>query len=148
MGRVSCFHFFLVFWDIDKVQGKKIRVLISKVGLDGHDRGAKLVANSLKNAGMEVIYLGLRQTAGQIASAAIQEDVDYIGLSFLAGDHLTFVPKVIQKLKENGGEKIKIIIGGIISKEHLPKLLDMGVKQVFLPGTPLSAIEYFIKDNR
>lgn len=130
------------------MKDKKIRVLISKVGLDGHDRGAKLVANSLRNAGMDVIYLGLRQTAGQIASAAIQEDVDYIGLSFLAGDHLTFVPKVIQKLKENGGEKIKIIIGGIISKEHLPKLLDMGVKQVFLPGTPLSEIERFIKEKR
>lgn len=128
--------------------GEKIRVLISKVGLDGHDRGAKLVANSLRNAGMDVIYLGLRQTAGQIASAAIQEDVDYIGLSFLAGDHLTLVPKVIQKLKENGGEEIKIIIGGIISKEHLPRLLGMGVKQVFLPGTPLSAIENFIKEKR
>ena len=127
---------------------KQIRVLISKIGLDGHDRGAKLVADSLKNAGMEVIYLGLRQTAGQIASAAIQEEVNYIGLSFLAGDHLTLIPKVIQKLKETGGAEIKIIVGGIISKEHLPKLLEMGVTQVFLPGTPLSAIEHFIKEKR
>ncbi len=130
------------------MQNVKIRVLIAKAGLDGHDRGAKLVAGSLKNAGMEVFYLGIRHTADQIVSTAIQEEVDYIGLSFLSGDQLTLVPKVIQKLKENGGEEIKVIVGGIILQEQIPKLLEMGVKQVFLPGTPLSAIEHYIKENR
>ncbi len=127
---------------------KQIRVLISKIGLDGHDRGAKLVADSLKNAGMEVIYLGIRHTADQIVTTAIKEKVDYVGLSFLSGDQLTLVPKVIQKLKENGGEEIKVIVGGIILQEQIPKLLEMGVKHVFLPGTPLSAIEHYIKENR
>ncbi len=125
-----------------------MRVLITKIGLDGHDRGAKLIANALKNAGMEVVYLGLRQTVNQVVAAAIEEDVDFIGLSFLAGDHLTLVPKLFQELKNEGVESIKIIIGGIIPKNHVPKLLSMGVKQVFLPGTPLSKIAKFIQENR
>jgi methylmalonyl-CoA mutase C-terminal domain/subunit len=124
-----------------------MRVLIAKIGLDGHDRGAKLIANALKNAGMEVVYLGLRQTVNQVASAAIEEDVDFIGLSFLAGDHLTLVPKLFQELKNEGVDSINIIIGGIIPKNHVPNLLSMGVKQVFLPGTPLSKIANFIQEN-
>ncbi|MDK1118054.1 MAG: cobalamin-dependent protein [Anaerolineae bacterium] len=127
---------------------EKIRVLIAKVGLDGHDRGAKLIANALKDAGMEVIYLGLRQTIAQVVAAAIEEDVEYIGLSFLAGDHLTLVPKLFQELANEGVESIKIIIGGIIPKNHIPNLLAIGVKQVFLPGTPLSEIASFIQENR
>ncbi len=127
---------------------KKIRVLIAKVGLDGHDRGAKLIANALKDAGMEVIYLGLRQTIKQVVAAAIEEDVEYIGLSFLAGDHLTLVPKLFQELVNEGVDSIKIIIGGIIPKNHIPNLLSMGVKQVFLPGTPLSEIASFMQENR
>jgi len=127
---------------------EKIRVLIAKVGLDGHDRGAKLVANALKDSGMEVIYLGLRQTVNQVVAAAVEEDVEYIGLSFLAGDHLTLVPKIFQELVNEGVDGIKIIIGGIIPKNHIPNLLSMGVKQVFLPGTPLSEIAIFIQENR
>ncbi len=124
---------------------QKIRVLIAKVGLDGHDRGAKIVARSLMDAGMEVIYTGLRQTAEHIATAAAQEDVDVVGLSFLSGDHLVLVPKVMQALKEKGLKNIMVIAGGIILKHQLPKLKKMGIQEVFLPGTPPAEIASYIQ---
>ena len=126
---------------------QKIRVLIAKVGLDGHDRGAKIVARSLMDAGMEVIYTGLRQTAEHIATAAAQEDVDVVGLSFLSGDHMVLVPKVMQALKEKGLENIMVIAGGIILKHQILQLKTMGVQQVFLPGTPPAEIASYIREN-
>lgn len=123
------------------------RILIAKLGLDGHDRGAKLVAHGLRDAGMEVFYLGLRHTPGQAIETAISKKVDYLGLSFLAGDHLTQMPKVMQTLRERGVENIKVIVGGIILEEHVQPLLDLGVKQVFLPGTPMADIVEYIKKN-
>jgi methylmalonyl-CoA mutase C-terminal domain/subunit len=125
----------------------KIRVLIAKVGLDGHDRGAKIVARSLMDAGMEVVYTGLRQTAEQIATAAVQENVDVVGLSFLSGDHMVLVPKVMQAIRKKGLENIMVIAGGIILKHHIPELQKMGVQAVFLPGTPPAEIASYIKEN-
>jgi methylmalonyl-CoA mutase C-terminal domain/subunit len=126
---------------------QKIRVLIAKVGLDGHDRGAKIVARFLMDAGMEVIYTGLRQTAEDIATAAVQEDVDVVGLSFLSGDHMVLVPKVMQTLKEKGLENIMVIAGGIILKHQIPELKQMGVQEVFLPGIPPAEIVSYIQEN-
>ena len=126
----------------------KIKVLITKIGLDGHDRGAKLVAHALRASGMEVIYLGHRQTADAVVNHAIQDDIDYLGISFLAGDHLHVVPKLMKSLAEKGAaDHIKVIIGGIILKSHIPDLLALGVHRVFLPGTPLAEIEKFIKQD-
>ena len=125
----------------------KIRVLIAKVGLDGHDRGAKIVARSLMDAGMEVVYTGLRQTAEQIAAAAVQEDVDVVGLSFLAGDHMVLAPKVLLTLAKKGLKNIMVIAGGIILKHQIPELKKMGVQEVFLPGTPPAEIVYYIQEN-
>jgi len=129
------------------MKNRKIRVLIAKVGLDGHDRGAKIVARSLMDAGMEVIYTGLRQTAEQIATAAAQEDVDVVGLSFLSGDHMVLVPKVMQALKEKGLENVMVLTGGIILKHQIPELNKMGVRKVFLPGIPPAKIASYIKEN-
>jgi len=123
----------------------KIRVLISKLGLDGHDRGAKLVAHTLKEAGMEVFYQGIRHTVSEVVDKAIKEQVEFIGLSFLAGDHMTIVPKVINELQQKQAGKIRIFIGGIILKHQLPELKSMGVQQVFLPGTPLKEIAEYVK---
>jgi len=117
------------------MQKRKIRVLIAKAGLDGHDRGAKIVARTLKDAGMEVIYTGLRQSVAQVVSAAVQEDVDVVGLSFLAGDHLVLLPKILQGLKEQGKEDVIILVGGIILRRHVSRLKALGVNRVFLPGT-------------
>jgi methylmalonyl-CoA mutase C-terminal domain/subunit len=125
----------------------KIRVLIAKVGLDGHDRGAKIVARSLMDAGMEVIYTGLRQTAEHIAATAAQEAVDVVGLSFLSGDHMVLVPKVMQTLREKGLENVMVIAGGIILKHQIPQLKKMGVQEVFLPGTPPAEIASYIQQN-
>ena len=124
---------------------KRTRVLISKLGLDGHDRGAKLVAHALKQEGMDVIYLGIRHTIGQVVDTAIRKKAEYVGLSFLAGDHMTWVPKVIREFREQQADHIKLIIGGIILKEQIPELKSMGVEQVFLPGTPLKEIANYIK---
>ena len=126
---------------------RKIRVLIAKVGLDGHDRGAKIVARSLMDAGMEVVYTGLRQTAEQIAAAAVQEDVDVVGLSFLAGDHMVLAPKVLRTLAKKGLKNIMVIAGGIILKHQIPELKKMGVQEVFLPGTPPAEIVNYIQEN-
>ena len=126
---------------------RKIRVLIAKVGLDGHDRGAKLVARCLKDAGMEVVYSGLRQSVDQVVNAAVQEGVDVLGLSFLSGDHMVLVPKVMQGLREKGVEDIQVVVGGIILKHHVKDLLDMGVRKVFLPGTPPDQIVKYVEQN-
>lgn len=126
---------------------RKIRVLIAKVGLDGHDRGAKIVAHQLMNAGMEVIYTGLRQRVDQVVNAALQEDVDVLGLSFLSGDHMVLVPKVMQGLKEKGKEDLMVLVGGVILKRHIPDLMKLGVQEVFLPGTPPAEIVQYIKEQ-
>src|SRR5512139_4024462 len=114
----------------------KIRVLIAKPGLDGHDRGAKVVARALRDAGMEVIYTGLRQTPEMIAEAALQEDVDVVGLSILSGAHGTLVPRVMQLLRGKGLDKVKVFVGGIIPEADIPDLKAAGVAGVFGPGTP------------
>ncbi len=114
---------------------RKIRVLIAKPGLDGHDRGAKVVARALRDAGMEVIYTGLRQTPEMIAEAALQEDVDVVGLSILSGAHMALVPRILELLKENGLEHVKVFVGGIIPDEDVPRLIEMGVVGVYGPGT-------------
>jgi methylmalonyl-CoA mutase C-terminal domain/subunit len=117
----------------------KIRVLIAKPGLDGHDRGAKVIARALRDAGMEVIYTGLRQTPEQIVSAAVQEDVDAIGLSILSGAHNVLFPEIMRLLKEEGAQDIIVFAGGIIPEQDIPKLKSMGIRDIFLPGTPTSA---------
>jgi methylmalonyl-CoA mutase C-terminal domain/subunit len=129
------------------MQQRKIRVLIAKVGLDGHDRGAKIVARALMDTGMEVIYTGLRQTVDQVVVAALQENVDVLGLSFLSGDHMVLVPKVMQALKQRGAGDVMVLIGGIILKRHIHDLLKLGVHQVFVPGTPPAEIVSYIQEN-
>jgi len=119
---------------------KRIRVLIAKPGLDGHDRGAKVIARALRDAGMEVIYTGLRQTPEMIAEAALQEDVDAIGLSILSGAHLVLVPKVAELLRKQGQEQVKIFVGGIIPDEDVPEIKAMGIGEVFGPGTTTQEI--------
>lgn len=114
---------------------RKIRVLIAKPGLDGHDRGAKLIARALRDAGMEVIYTGLRQTPQMITTAALQEDVDVVGMSILSGAHMTLVPRVIESLKEAGLSDVAVFVGGIIPEEDWPTLQEMGVSAVYGPGT-------------
>jgi methylmalonyl-CoA mutase, C-terminal domain len=114
---------------------KPIRVLIAKPGLDGHDRGAKVIARALRDAGMEVIYSGLRQTPDQIAAAAVQEDVDVVGLSILSGAHNVLVPEVLSALKERGGDGIAVVLGGIIPEKDIAPLKQAGVREIFLPGT-------------
>jgi methylmalonyl-CoA mutase C-terminal domain/subunit len=118
---------------------RPIRVLVAKPGLDGHDRGAKVVARALRDAGMEVIYSGLRQTPQQIAAAAVQEDVDVVGLSILSGAHNVLVPEVLTALKERGGEAIAVVVGGIIPDKDIGPLKAKGVRDVFLPGTSTAA---------
>jgi methylmalonyl-CoA mutase C-terminal domain/subunit len=124
---------------------KKIRVLIAKPGLDGHDRGAKVIARALRDAGMEVIYTGLRQTPEMIASAAVQEDVDVIGLSILSGAHNVLCPELIRLLKEKGVDDVPIVIGGIIPEGDIPGLKQAGIAGVFLPGTSTQEIVDFIR---
>jgi len=124
---------------------KKIRVLIAKPGLDGHDRGAKVVARALRDAGMEVIYSGLHQTPEQIVETAIQEDVDAIGLSILSGAHMTLFPRVIELLKENRVEDKMVFGGGIIPDEDITKLKEMGVEELFTPGTDTDTIVKFLR---
>jgi len=122
---------------------RKIRVLVAKPGLDGHDRGAKVIARALRDAGMEVIYTGLHQTPEQVVEAAIQEDADAIGISILSGAHMTLVPKVVDLLSENDASDILVFVGGTIPKEDIQKLKDLGVGEIFTPGTPTKrAVEY------
>jgi len=117
---------------------RKIRVLIAKPGLDGHDRGAKVIARALRDAGMEVIYTGLRQTPEQIVSAAVQEDVDAIGLSILSGAHNVLFPEIMRLLKEQDAQEIIVFAGGIIPEQDIAKLKALGIREIFLPGTPTS----------
>lgn len=114
---------------------RKIRVLVAKPGLDGHDRGAKVVARALRDAGMEVIYTGLRQTPEMIAEAALQEDVDAVGLSILSGAHMALVPRVLELLKANDQAHVKVFVGGIVPDDDIPRLIEMGVVGVYGPGT-------------
>ena len=125
----------------------KHRVLIAKPGLDGHDRGAKVVARGLAEAGYEVVYTGLHQTPEQIAEAALQEDVEAVGLSILSGAHMTLFPRVIQLLHEQGGEGILVFGGGIIPEEDIQELTGMGVAAIFTPGTPISEIVSFLQEK-
>jgi methylmalonyl-CoA mutase C-terminal domain/subunit len=129
------------------VQDNKIRVLIAKPGLDGHDRGVKVVARGLRDAGMEVIYLGLRLTPEQIAEAAIQEAVDVVGLDCLSGAHMALFPKTVQLIREKGGNNILVIGGGIIPKKDIPLLKAAGIAHIFGPGTSLDEIVQFIETN-
>lgn len=126
---------------------KRIRVLVAKPGLDGHDRGAKVVARALRDAGFEVIYTGLRQTPEQIAEAALQEDVNVVAMSILSGAHPHLFPKVVNLVREKGMDDVLIIGGGVIPETDIPALKDAGVAEVFTPGTPTSAIVDFIKAN-
>lgn len=127
---------------------RPIRVLIAKPGLDGHDRGAKVIARALRDAGMEVIYTGLRQTPEQIVSASLQEDVEFIGLSILSGAHTVIVPRVMALLKENGMDDVRVILGGIIPDSDVDTMKDLGVAAIFQPGTSLESIVEFLRQNR
>jgi methylmalonyl-CoA mutase, C-terminal domain len=126
---------------------RKIRVIIAKPGLDGHDRGAKVIARALRDAGMEVIYTGLRQTPEHIVSAALQEDADVIGLSILSGAHNHIVPRLMTLLADRGLDDVLVVIGGIIPDVDIPKLMSLGVKGIFLPGTPMQEIVEFIEKH-
>ena len=126
---------------------RKVRVLVSKIGLDGHDRGAKVIAYGLRDAGFEVIFLGIRHTPEQIVSTAIQEDVDVIGLSILSGAHMPLTKRVIDLLKEQGGEEILLLLGGVIPQEDKAKLKDMGVFEVFTSGTDIKQVAEIINEH-
>ena len=126
---------------------RKIRVVIAKPGLDGHDRGAKVIARALRDAGMEVIYTGLRQTPEQIVAAALQEDADVIGLSILSGAHMHICPRLMELLREKGLDDVLVLVGGIIPDVDIPKLQRMGVTGIFLPGSPMQEIVDFINAN-
>jgi methylmalonyl-CoA mutase, C-terminal domain len=125
---------------------KKIRVLVAKAGLDGHDRGAKVIAAALRDAGMEIIYTGLRQTPDMIVEAALQEDVDVIGISILSGAHMTIFPKILALMKEKEMQDVLLMGGGIIPEEDIVKLREMGTGELFTPGTPTSVTAEYIKN--
>ncbi len=126
---------------------KKIRVLVAKPGLDGHDRGAKVIARALRDAGMEVIYTGIRQTPEMIVEAALQEDVDVVGMSILSGAHMALFPRVMELLRQNGMDDVLVVAGGIIPDEDVPALQAMGIRGIFGPGTPTNTIVQFIREN-
>jgi methylmalonyl-CoA mutase C-terminal domain/subunit len=126
---------------------RKIRVVIAKPGLDGHDRGAKIIARALRDAGMEVIYTGLHQTPEQIVETAIQEDADAVGISILSGAHMTLVPKILEGLKENGVDDVVVVVGGTIPKPDVEELKNQGVAEVFTPGAPVSEIVDFLRER-
>ena len=126
---------------------RKIRVLVAKPGLDGHDRGAKVIARALRDAGMEVIYTGLRQTPEMIAAAALQEDVDAVGVSILSGAHNTLCPRIVQLLRDQGMDDCLVLLGGIVPQEDIVKLKSQGVAEVFVPGTSTEDIVQFLRNN-
>lgn len=126
---------------------RKIRVLVAKPGLDGHDRGAKVIARALRDAGMEVIYTGLRQTPEMIAAAALQEDVDAVGISILSGAHNTLCPRIVDLLRANGMDDTLVLVGGIVPQEDIVTLKQKGVSEIFLPGTSTEDIVKFINEN-
>jgi methylmalonyl-CoA mutase C-terminal domain/subunit len=125
----------------------KIRVVIAKPGLDGHDRGAKVIARAMRDAGMEVIYTGLRQTPEQIVSAALQEDADVIGLSILSGAHMHICPRVRELLREKGLTDVLVVVGGIIPDVDIPRLQDIRIKGIFLPGPPMQDVVTFVREH-
>src|SRR4051794_34746234 len=125
--------------------GKKIRVVVAKPGLDGHDRGAKIIARALRDAGMEVIYTGLHQTPEQIAETVLQEDADAVGLSILSGAHMTLVPRVVKLLSEQGADDVIVTVGGTIPADDIPELKELGVAEVFTPGSSTQEIVDFIR---
>ena len=125
--------------------GKKIRVVVAKPGLDGHDRGAKIIARALRDAGMEVIYTGLHQTPEQIVETVLQEDADAVGLSILSGAHMTLVPKVVELLGEQQAQDVVVTVGGTIPADDIPELKKLGVSEVFTPGSPTQEIVDFIR---
>jgi methylmalonyl-CoA mutase C-terminal domain/subunit len=127
--------------------GRMIRILVAKPGLDGHDRSARVIARAYRDAGFEVVYTGLRQTPEQIVAAALQEDVDLIGLSCLSGAHMYLFKKVLELLKANKADDVMVIAGGIIPEEDIPKLKKLGIKEIFLPGTSLDNIVGWVRDN-
>jgi methylmalonyl-CoA mutase C-terminal domain/subunit len=126
---------------------RKIRVVIAKPGLDGHDRGAKIIARALRDAGMEVIYTGLHQTAEQIVETAIQEDADAVGISVLSGAHMTLVPRILTGLRDNGADDVLVIVGGTIPADDARSLKEQGVAEVFTPGAPTSEIVDFLRNR-
>ena len=126
---------------------KKIRVVVAKPGLDGHDRGAKIIARALRDAGMEVIYTGLHQTPEQIVETVLQEDADAVGLSILSGAHMTLVPRVVELLREQQAEDVLVTVGGTIPADDIPELKDLGVAEVFTPGAPTQDIVEFIQSS-
>jgi methylmalonyl-CoA mutase C-terminal domain/subunit len=126
---------------------RKLRLLVGKVGLDGHDRGAKIIARALRDAGFEVIYTGLHQTPDMVVNTAIQEDVDAVSLSILSGAHMYLLPKVIELLRENGAEDISVFGGGIIPDEDIPKLKEAGVLEIFTPGTTTDEVIEWVRGN-
>ena len=131
--------------DLPEQPGSPIRVVVAKPGLDGHDRGAKVVARALRDAGMEVVYTGLHQTPEQIVETAIQEDADAVGVSILSGAHMTLVPRILDGLRENGAEDVLVVLGGTIPNEDAEELKRQGVAAVFTPGAPTSEIVDFLK---
>jgi len=133
--------------DTMKDSGRRIRILVAKPGLDGHDRGARIIARAYRDAGFEVVYTGLHQTPEQIVAAALQEDVDLIGLSALSGAHMYLFKRVLELLKANKADDVMVIGGGIIPEEDIPKLKKLGIKEIFLPGTSLDKIVGWVKDN-
>jgi methylmalonyl-CoA mutase C-terminal domain/subunit len=128
-----------------EANGRKIRVVVAKPGLDGHDRGAKIIARALRDAGMEVIYTGLHQTPEQIAATVVQEDADAIGLSILSGAHMTLVPRVVELLREQGAEDVVLTVGGTIPNDDIPELKKLGVAEIFTPGANTDEIVEFIR---
>ena len=128
-------------------QKRKIRVLVAKPGLDGHDRGARIIARTYRDAGFEVVYTGLHQTPEEVVQAAIQEDVDMIGLSSLAGAHMYLFPRVVELLQENNADDIVVCGGGIFPEDDIPKLKKAGIKELFTPGTPLDEVVKWVEEN-
>ena len=127
--------------------GRPIRVVVAKPGLDGHDRGAKVIARALRDAGFEVIYTGLHQTPEQIVETAIQEDADVVGISILSGAHMTLVPRILDLLRENGAEDVIVVVGGTIPRDDVVALKELGVAEIFTPGAPLSGIVDFLRER-
>jgi methylmalonyl-CoA mutase C-terminal domain/subunit len=125
---------------------RKIRVVVAKPGLDGHDRGAKIIARALRDAGMEVIYTGLHQTPEQIVETVIQEDADAVGLSILSGAHMTLVPRIVEGLKNEGVEDVVLVVGGTIPNDDIPELKQLGVAEIFTPGAPVQQIIDYIRE--
>ncbi|HEY7562660.1 MAG TPA: cobalamin B12-binding domain-containing protein [Gaiellaceae bacterium] len=133
-----------IYW---RTMARKIRVVIAKPGLDGHDRGAKIIARALRDAGMEVIYTGLHQTPEQIVETAIQEDADAVGISILSGAHMTLVPRILEGLRENGVDDVLVVVGGTIPREDVESLKEQGVAEIFTPGAPVGEIVDFLRVN-